>query len=145
MQWKWEQRVNREIGEKQEVIRGCLASRFPGVRVHGCLGLARPSSGCGESGTLAGMKVKVTQLCPTLCNPMDYTVWNSPGQNTGVGSRSPLQRIFPTQALNQGLLHCRRILNQLSYQVYFSINSQLEGHPLPQLYKLHLGGVFESR
>ena len=38
------------------------------------------------------VKVKVTQLCPTLCNPMDYIYiyiyrpWNSPGQNTGVGS-----------------------------------------------------------
>ena len=85
-----------------------------------------------------------------------YSPWNSPGQNTGVGSlsllqgifptqgiepRSPalqadslpaepqgkpkntvvgslslLQRIFLTQVLNQGLLHCRWILYQLSYQ-----------------------------
>ena len=30
------------------------------------------------------MKVKVTQSCPTLCNPM--VAWNSLGQNTGVGS-----------------------------------------------------------
>ena len=37
-------------------------------------------------------------------------------KNTGVGSLSLLQRIFPTQELNQGLLHCRRILYQLSYQ-----------------------------
>ena len=37
-------------------------------------------------------------------------------KNTGVGSLSPLQWIFPTQELNQGLLHCRRILHQLSYQ-----------------------------
>ena len=36
------------------------------------------------------------QSCPTLCNPMD-SPWNSPGQNTGVGSFSLLQRIFPTQ------------------------------------------------
>ena len=36
--------------------------------------------------------------------------------STGVGSPSLLQRIFPTQELNQGLLHCRRILYQLSYQ-----------------------------
>ena len=86
-----------------------------------------------------------------LSNP-----WNSPGQNTGVGSLSILQRIFqnpgmeprspalpadslpaepqvkpkntgvgslylcprifPTLELNLGLLHCRRILYQLSYQ-----------------------------
>ena len=61
------------------------------------------------------MKVKVAQSCPTLCNPMDYTrPWNSPGQNTGVGSLSLLQGIFPTKELNWGLLHCRQILYQLS-------------------------------
>ena len=42
--------------------------------------------------------------------------WNSPGQNTGVGSPSLLQQIFPTQDSNWGLLHCRQILYQLSYQ-----------------------------
>ena len=36
--------------------------------------------------------------------------------NTGVGSLSLLQQIFPTQELNQGLLHCRQIPYQLSYQ-----------------------------
>ena len=40
--------------------------------------------------------------------------WNSPGQNTGVGSRSLLQGIIPTQGLNPGLPHCGRILYQLS-------------------------------
>ena len=37
-------------------------------------------------------------------------------RNTGLGSLSRLQRIFPTQDSNRGLLHCRRILYQLSYQ-----------------------------
>ena len=46
-----------------------------------------------------------------LCSP-----WNSPGQNTGVGNLSLLQGIFPTQESNWGLLHCRQILYQLSYQ-----------------------------
>ena len=45
-----------------------------------------------------------------------YGLWDSPGQNTGVGSLSLLQGIFPTQGLNPGLLHCRRILYQLSHQ-----------------------------
>jgi len=58
------------------------------------------------------MNVKVIQLCPTLCNPMDYTVH---GKNTGVGSRALLQGIFPTQGSNPGLLHCRWILYQLNY------------------------------
>ena len=60
------------------------------------------------------VKVKVTQSCPTLCNPMDCPS-NSPCQNTGVGSLSLLQGIILTQELNCGLLHCRRILYQLSY------------------------------
>ena len=37
-------------------------------------------------------------------------------KNTGVGSLSLLQGIFPTQESNRGLLHCRRILYQLTYQ-----------------------------
>ena len=45
-----------------------------------------------------------------------YSPWNSPGQNTGVGSYSLLQGIFPTQGSNPGLPHCRRILYQLSHK-----------------------------
>ena len=45
-----------------------------------------------------------------------YSPRNSPGQNTGVGSLSLLQGIFPTQGSNQGLPHCRQILYQLSHQ-----------------------------
>ena len=37
-------------------------------------------------------------------------------KNTGVGSLSLLQWISVTQELNRGLLHCRRVLHQLSYQ-----------------------------
>ena len=112
---------------------------------------------------LSVQKVKGTQSCPTLCNPMDYIVhgilqarilecvaysilqyFPSPGdlpnpgseprsptlradslpvepsgkpKNTGVGSLSLLQWIFLTLESNRGLLHCRRILYQLSYQV----------------------------
>ena len=44
-----------------------------------------------------------------------HSPWNSPGQNTGVGSLSLLQGIFPTQGSNPGLPHCRWILYQLSY------------------------------
>ena len=82
-------------------------------------------------------KVKFSHSCQTLWQPHGvYSPWNSPGQNTGVGSCSFLQGIFPTQGLNpaepprknkntrvgslsllqgifltqelnQGLLHCR--------------------------------------
>ena len=53
-----------------------------------------------------------------------YSPWNSPGQNTEVGSLSLLQGIFPTQGSNPGLLHCRQILYQLSQ----------EGKPILSLY-----------
>ena len=43
-----------------------------------------------------------------------YSPWNSPGQNTGVGSLSLLQWIFPTQGPKSDVPHCRRILYQLS-------------------------------
>ena len=45
-----------------------------------------------------------------------YSPWNSLGLDTGVGSLSLLQGIFPTQGSNSGLPHCRQILYQLSYQ-----------------------------
>ena len=110
---------------------------------------------------LLPLKVKVAQSCPSLCDPMDYTVHGilqarilewvafpfSRGsfqptdrtqvshKNTGVGSLSLLQQIFPAQELNQDLLYCRWILYQLSHQGslepsrvgafinYFKINS----------------------
>ena len=62
------------------------------------------------------VKVKVTQSYPTLCDPMGCSPWNSPGQNTRVGSLSLFQGIFPTQESSWGLLHCRLILYQLSCQ-----------------------------
>ena len=46
-------------------------------------------------------------------------------KNTGVGSLSLLQGIFPTQELNPGLRHCRWILYQLSYQEALSLTEIL--------------------
>ena len=67
------------------------------------------------------VKVKVAQWCLTFCDPMGYTVHGI--LQAGIlqarileGSLSFLQGIFPTQGSNPGLLHCRRILYQLSYQ-----------------------------
>ena len=59
---------------------------------------------------------------PTLCNVMNCSPPGSsvhgdfPRKNTGVGYHLLLQLIFPTQGLNPGLLHCRRILYHLSHQ-----------------------------
>ena len=45
-----------------------------------------------------------------------YCPWDSPDQNTGVGSLSLLQGIFPAKGSNPGLPHCRQILYQLSHK-----------------------------
>ena len=84
----------------------CLSSGT--LRRQLCLGL-----NCRQYSTK--VKVKVAQLCPTFCNPMD-SPQNSLGQNTEVGSLFLLQGIFPTHRSNRGLLHYRQILYQLSYQ-----------------------------
>ena len=72
------------------------------------------------------VRVLVTQSCPTLqphgLQPARLLFpWDFPGKNTGVGCHFLLWGIFPTQGLNLGLLHCRRILYILSHQ----------GSPLP--------------
>ena len=53
----------------------------------------------------------------SLASRADSLLSEPPGKpmNTGVGSLSLFQGIFPIQELNPGLLHCRRILSQLSY------------------------------
>ena len=45
-----------------------------------------------------------------------YSPWNSPGQNTGVGSLSLLQGIFSIQGSNPGLQHCKQTLYQPSHK-----------------------------
>ena len=80
----------------------------------GSLPQAPPGKPCPPSGNLSNPGIKtrshVLQADSLLTEP--------PGKsnNTGVGSLSLLHRIFPTQESNQGLLHCRWILYQLSYQ-----------------------------
>ena len=47
------------------------------------------------------VKCKSLSSVRQLCDSMDCSPWNSPGQNTRVGSLSLLQGIFPTQDSNQ--------------------------------------------
>ena len=65
----------------------------------------------------------VAQSCPTLCcDPTDFSPpgfsvhGDSPGKNIRGGCHALLQGIFPTPESKWSLLHCRRFLNQLSYQ-----------------------------
>ena len=61
-----------------------------------------------------------SESCSVMSNSLRprglYSPRNSPGQNTGVGTHSLLQGIFPTQGSNPSLLHCRQILYQLSHK-----------------------------
>ena len=66
--------------------------------------------------TLQKRKRKSLSRVRLFATPWTISPWNSPGQNTGVGSLSLLQGIFPTQGSKPGLLHCRQILYQLSHQ-----------------------------
>ena len=80
------------------------------------------------------VKVKVAQLCLTVCNPMDYTVHGIFHSRILEWVVSPFSR-----GSNIGLLHCRWILYQLSHKenprilewvVYpFSSISSLPGNP----------------
>ena len=64
----------------------------------------------------------LSQSCPTLCNPMDFSPPGSSvhrdslGKNTGVGFHALLQGIFPTQGSKPDLSHCRQTLYHLSHQ-----------------------------
>ena len=55
-------------------------------------------------------------LSSSLRSPGLYSPWNSPSQNTGVGSLFHLQGIFPMQGANPGLLRYLWILYQLSHK-----------------------------
>ena len=84
-------------------------------------------------------EVRVSQSCPTLWDLMDYTVHGiSLGQNTGVGSLSLLQGIFPTEGLNPGLPHCRQILYQLSHEGSPIMCMWNEKHTFPALFLLNI-------
>ena len=62
-------------------------------------------------------KWKLLSCVWLFATPSLYSPWNSPGQNTGVGSHSLLQGILPT--LNWDLLNCR--------QIFFFLPTELPG------------------
>ena len=81
-------------------------------------------------------EVKATQLCPTLCDPMDYTAHRIlQARILAWVSVSLLQGIFPTQGSNPGLRHCRQIIYQLSHKR--SHKPALRGVPVSATYYLH--------
>ena len=73
-----------------------------------------------QSREMSQTRWEESESCSVMSNSLQshglYSPWNSSGQNTGMGSLSLLQGIFPTQRLNPGLLHCMWILYQLSHK-----------------------------
>ena len=79
--------------------------------------------------------MKVAQLCPTLCDPMDYRVHGIlQARILEWVAFSFSRRFFPTQESNPGLPHCRRILYQLHHKgspflfIAFSKFQRLKSH-----------------
>ena len=58
-------------------------------------------------------------------------LWDSPGKNAGVDCHSLLQRNFPTQGSNAGLLHCRQVLYHLSYREVLKGLAAMGFKPVP--------------
>ena len=104
------------VAQSCPILCNPMDDSLPGSSVHG--DSARKNTGMGCHAHLQGtLPNPGTQLrSPSLQE--DSLPSELPGKpkNTGVGSLSLLQGIFPTQEWNQGLLHCRRILYQLSHQ-----------------------------
>ena len=77
--------------------------------------------------------VLVIQSCTTLWDPMTVAChflcpWDSPSNNTGMGSHSLLQGIFLIQELKPYLLYCRWILYHLSQQGMHACMLSCFGH-----------------
>ena len=93
------------IESASESMEGLIKTWISGAHFQS-FGISR----CGAKSESESHSVVSSCLRPHgLCSP-----WNSPGQNTGVGSL--LQGIFPTQGLSSGLPHFRHILYQLSHK-----------------------------
>ena len=61
-------------------------------------------------------KVKVTQLCPTLCDPIDYTVHGILQAKILEWVAFPSPGDLPNPGMNTGLPHSGQILYQLSHK-----------------------------
>ena len=109
--FSWSQFLHRHQESESEVAQSCPTLCDPvGCAVHGIL----------QARTLEWVAFPFSR---GSSQPRDQTqvsriagrFFTKP-KNIGVGSLSLLRWIFPTQELNLGLPHCRRILYQLSYQ-----------------------------
>ena len=87
----------------------------PGFSVHG--DFSGKNTGVGSHGLFQG-NLPNPGIKPRFLALHEDSLLSEPPeklQDVGVGSLSLFQGIFQTQESNLGLLHCRRILYQLSY------------------------------
>ena len=81
--------------------------------------------------TSSSVVVLIIESClilsdPTDCNPLAPPCMGFSRQEYWSGLHCLLQRIFPTQGLNLGLLHCRQLLFCLGYSAVLVINTQMK-------------------
>ena len=125
LQARLQQYMNRELPDVQAGFRKGRGTRNQIANIHWIIKKARgfqkniyfyfiEFQGYSPWGRKELDTIKRLTLSLTLC--LAYMKVKVKGQNTGVGSLSLLQGIFPTQGLNPGLLHCRWILYQLSHK-----------------------------
>ena len=93
------------------------------------------------------VKVKGDQLCPTLCDPMDYTVHGILQARTLEWVSFPFSRRYSQPlGLNLGLPHCRQILYQLSHSgsPMIKLDSIFKSRYTTLLTKVHIVKGFSS-
>ena len=111
-------------GERRELrTQLCCSNEEQGVEAGWGVDcrLSMLTSGLNTKGKWTFSIHHVSEWKSLSCVQLFATSWtiqsmNSPGQNTGVGSLSLLQGIFPTQGSNLGFPHCRWILYHLSHK-----------------------------
>ena len=110
---RWQISSPRKVDQREREVRR-RPTRGSGTHIP-----TQPQSYClGYSQVdLVVVKVKVTQLCPAVCNPMDYTFHGILQARILEWVAIPFSRgIFPAQGLNPHLLHCRQIVYRLTHQ-----------------------------
>ena len=99
------------LGNRMDIVAWrATADGFTKTRTH------LSNWACTSMNVKAGESESCSVMSDSLQRHGLYSPWNSPGQNTGVGSLSLLPGIFPTQGSSPGFPHCRQILYQLKHK-----------------------------
>ena len=112
--WATHRRLHIEGKESESRSHSVLSNSLRPHGLHSPWDSPGHNTGVGSPGYLPNPGI--ANMSPTLqADSLPAEPQGKP-KNTGVDSLSLLQEILLTQKLNWGLLHCRRILHQLSYE-----------------------------